>query len=90
MKTVTVLSYLRGNKINQVRPRHHLFHLLQEHLLAGLLDVQIEIQSGLFHATYFIANNGFISTIQGELCRVSLTLIDQKSMRYNSPHYEAQ
>jgi hypothetical protein len=42
-------------------------------MFARLLDVQIEIQSGLFNATYVIADDGLISTIQLELCRVSLT-----------------
>ena len=32
----------------------HLLHLLQEHLLARLLDVQIQLQTDLLHAKYFL------------------------------------
>jgi hypothetical protein len=42
-----------GNEINQIRPKHHLFHQLKGHLFARLLDVQDEGQSGLFQATWF-------------------------------------
>lgn len=42
------------NEFNQSSPRHYLVHLLQEHLLVGFLDAEIEIQGGLFQATYFL------------------------------------
>jgi hypothetical protein len=48
--------------------------LLKEHLLACFLDNEIEVQSSLFHAMYFIAIGGFLSINQGELCRVSLSM----------------
>jgi hypothetical protein len=37
--------------------------LLKEHLLAGLLKLELEGQSGLFHAMYFIATRGFCQHI---------------------------
>ena len=33
---------------------HHLVHLLQEHLLAGFLHAEIEIQGGLLHGLCFL------------------------------------
>lgn len=45
----------QGNKVNQCSPRNHLFHEFQEIAFAGLLEVEIEVQGGLFCAPYNIA-----------------------------------
>ena len=47
---------VRRNERNQITPRNHLFHLFEELAFARFLEVEIDVQSGLFHATYFIAN----------------------------------
>ena len=45
---------VRRNQFDQRRPRHHLVHLVQEHLLAGFLRAEVEGQGGLFHDLYFL------------------------------------
>ena len=52
-----------GNEFDQCSPWHHLIHLIQEHLLAGYLGAEIEVQGGLFHAMYFIAKVMFFQHI---------------------------
>jgi hypothetical protein len=45
---------VRGNEFDQRSPRHHLVHLLKEHLLACFLYAEIGVQDGLFHRQYFL------------------------------------
>ena len=44
-----------------------MLHLLKKHLLAGLLKLEIEEQSGLFHAMYFIAARSLCQHISWEV-----------------------
>lgn len=54
---------VRRNERYQITPRHYSFHLLQELAFTGFLHTEIEVQSNLFHATYFIAIAGFTQHI---------------------------
>ena len=55
---VPAFGVVRCNEADQLGPGNDLFHLLEELALAGLLALQIKIQSNLFDAMYFIAEEG--------------------------------
>ena len=48
---------VRRNERNQRGPGNPALHLRQELALAGFLDVELEVQGGLFHALYFLRLN---------------------------------
>ena len=84
------------NEGDQLGPRNDLLHLLKELALAGLLAVQIKIQSGLFHAMYFIATRRFLhGNLEGyaefpKRC-VILEFPDMATFKgwWDSPEYQA-
>ena len=45
---------VRRNEFDQRSPENHMLHLFQEHLLAGFLRAEMEIQGGLLHGLYFL------------------------------------
>ena len=63
---------VRGNEFDQCGPRDYLFHLFHELAFASFLEAEIEIQSSLFNAMYWIALCDLLHTFLEELCRVSL------------------
>ena len=58
-RPVPAFGVVRRNEADQLGPGNDLLHLLKELALAGFLAVQIKVQSGLFHAMYFIATGRF-------------------------------
>ena len=79
--TFDSLAVVRGNQCFQVSPRDNLFHLVEKGLLAGFLGQKIEVQRGLFHATYFIANVWFCQHKSGGLLQNFLKNADSSDAK---------
>ncbi len=74
------------DEFDQRRPWNDFVHLLQELALAGFLGAQIEVQCGLLHAMYFIANGRICQHISAGVIQSFLSKVIVYARDHFNPH----